>query len=157
MPVKIKILELLCFISLLGLVSDPVLAVLGEDQNTIETDRQRVSGERAPAKEKNGYRVETVKSPAMILEEYVDSKGTIFAVTWKGEGFPDLEKLFGQYFEEFQKGLTERRKDPRLRRRPISMKTDHLVVETGGRRRSFTGRAFVPSLVPTGMNDQEIR
>jgi hypothetical protein len=157
MPVKLKFLELLFFIFLLELVSSPVLAVLGEDQNTIETDRQRVSGERAPAKEKNGYRIETVKSPAMILEEYVDSNGKIFAVTWKGEGFPDFEKLFGQYFQEFQKGLSERKKKPQLRRLPIVVKSDHLVVETGGRRRTLTGRAFIPSLLPPGVSEREIR
>ncbi|MBI3593634.1 MAG: DUF2844 domain-containing protein [Nitrospirae bacterium] len=157
MPIRPKILGFSILVSLLGLAAVPALAVLGEDQNSIESDRQRLSGERKPAREKNGYRLETLKSPSMTLEEYVDSNGTIFAVTWKGAGFPDFEKLFGKYFEEFQKGWVERRKDNRLRRVPIVMKTDHLVVETGGRRRSLMGRAFVPSLFPTGVTEKEIR
>jgi hypothetical protein len=42
-------------------------------------------------------------------------------------------------------------------RRSRSIRTDRVVVEHGGHMRSLTGRAYDPSLVPSGVSPEEIQ
>ena len=138
-----------------GIVS-PVFAILGEDRATIRSEWQNLPYRHESAV-KSGYTVETLIRPESTIHEYFDSDGKIFAVSWRGTEMPDLERLFGRYFQEFQAGLAERRKSVRVRRIPVHLKTEHLVVETGGKPRELWGRAYLHSLLPAGVSEEEIR
>jgi hypothetical protein len=78
-------------------------------------------------------------------------------VAWKGTGAPDLPLLLGDYFEEYRDGVTAaRNRMPRVRK-PLVLKTTHLVVERGGQSRSLWGRAFLPAALPPGMASEDIQ
>jgi hypothetical protein len=150
-----KAVRFLFFIVLIFYPVNSSLAVLGEDRKSVEADLHVFAGEKESTVRK-GYSVEIVKGSIWTLQEYVDSQGKVFAVSWRGRGVPDLETLLGRYFPEYQSGLAERRKNPSLRRAPIQLKTDHLVIETGGKHRDLWGRIYLPAFIPDGVTEREI-
>jgi hypothetical protein len=133
-----------------------VWAALGQSADSVERDRAAMGGQaqRNPGK---GYSIETITVAGMTVREYVSSDGIVFAVTWKGTGAADLSLLFGSYIDEYREGLMalETRK-PRIRR-PMVLRTAHLVVERAGHARSMWGRAFIPVLLPATITPEDIQ
>lgn len=131
-------------------------AALGESAASVENDRAAMKG-GGHSKPGKGYSLETITTAGLTITEYVSSDGVVFAVTWKGTGAPDLRLLFGPYFDEYQEGLIDlQNKKPRTRK-PLVLKTAHLVIEQVGSSRSMWGRAFVPALVPRAISTEDIR
>jgi hypothetical protein len=134
----------------------PVWAALGQPATSVERDRTMMKGQ-LHSRPASGYSIETIVVAGMTIREYVSSDGLVFAVAWKGTGAPDLPLLLGDYFEEYREGLTtERNRTPRARK-PLVLKTAHLIVERGGHSRSMWGRAFLPAAMPPGMATQDIQ
>jgi hypothetical protein len=134
----------------------PVWAALGESVASVALDRAAMGGQ-AQSKPGKGYSIETITVAGMTIREYVSSEGIVFAVAWRGIGAPDLPLLFGSYFDEYREGLTAlQNKKPRIRR-PMMLKTTHLVVERAGHIRSMWGRAFIPTLLPVTISPEDIR
>ena len=134
----------------------PVWAALGQSGASVERDRTAMGGQ-GQSKPGKGYSIETITVAGMTIKEYVSSDGTVFAVTWRGTGAPDLPLLFGSYFDEYREGLTAlQNKKPRIRR-PMVLKTAHLVVERAGHIRSMWGRAFIPTLLPATISPEDIQ
>ena len=134
----------------------PVWAALGQTGASVERDRAAmgVQGHSRPGK---GYSIETFTVAGMTIKEYVSSDGIVFAVAWRGTGAPDLSLLLGSYFEEYRDGLTAlQNRKPRIRR-PMVLKTAHLVVERVGHARSMWGRAFIPDLLPATISPEDIQ
>ena len=127
----------------------PGWAVLGQPVQSVAADRERLRGElRAVSRE--GYAVHRIDSPAgMVVKEYISPAGMVFGVSWQGPGMPNLQKLLGCYFTEFQQAAQNRVH----RRGPIAVRTDRVVVESGGHMRAFRGRAYVPSLMPPTLSE----
>jgi len=122
----------------------PSWAVLGQSVASVQSDQQRMRGEVRSASYK-GYSVQQIKAPdGDIVNEYVSPAGTVFAVTWQTRTMPNLQQLFGSYFSQFQQASEAKSH----RRRGVVVRTNQLVVESGGHMRSFHGRAYVPALVP---------
>ena len=104
-----------------------------------------------------GYSIETITVGGMTIKEYVSSNGIVFAVAWRGTGAPDLPFLFGSYFDEYRDGLIAlQNRKPRIRK-PLVLKTAHLVVERAGHSRSMWGRAFIPALLPATISPDDIQ
>lgn len=134
----------------------PVWAVLGQAKASIEKDRAAMDGQ-VQSKLAQGYSIDTITVAGMSIKEYVSSDGTVFAVSWRGTGAPNLRLLLGAYFDEYVDALTElQNKKPRIRR-PLMLKTVNLVVERGGHLRSMWGRAFIPSRLPTMVSPKDIQ
>jgi Protein of unknown function (DUF2844) len=134
----------------------PVWAALGQSVASVERDHAAVGGQRQ-SRPGQGHSIETITVAGMTIKEYVSSDGIVFAVTWRGTGAPDLPLLFGSYFDEYREGLTAlQNKKPRIRR-PIVLKTAHLVVERAGHSRYMWGRAFVPTLLPATISAEDIQ
>ena len=134
----------------------PAWAALGQPGTSVERDRTIMKGQRQSRTE-TGYSIETITVAGMKIKEYVSSDGLVFAVAWKGTGAPDLSLLLGDYFEEYRDGLTAARsRTPRMRR-PLFLKTAHLIVERSGHSRSLWGRAFLPAALPPGVASQDIQ
>jgi len=150
-----------CFLCLLittflfGLPS-VAFAILGETKETVENDRQKISGSRE-SQAHGQYSIETINASGLIVHEYVAQNGTIFAVSWTGNRFPDLNSLLGSYFNEYQKTLLDWRKNVPHRRGPLRLRSTNLSVDTGGRRPKLWGRAYVPSFLPSGVTEEEIQ
>ena len=90
------------------------------------------------------------------VREFLNRKGIVFAVTWAGPAAPDLQQLLGAtQFASYTTVLTTR---ARLGlQRSVRVATPDLVVESEGHPRNFSGRAYLPAMLPAGVSATEIR
>jgi Protein of unknown function (DUF2844) len=138
----------IAFMAFLLLRAAPSWAVLGQPVASVSSDQQRMRGQIRSISSQ-GYSVQQIKAPdGDIVNEYVSPAGTVFAVTWQTRTMPNLQQLFGSYFTQFQQASQA---GTRRRRGGIILRTNQLVVESGGHMRAFRGRAYVPSLVPSNV------
>ncbi|MEI8325132.1 MAG: DUF2844 domain-containing protein [Betaproteobacteria bacterium] len=89
------------------------------------------------------------------VREYADAAGIVFAVSWNGPVLPDLNELLGGYFTTFE-SHTEQNRRAGLRRAPVTLSQDGLVLRSMGRMRSFSGSAYAPALIPTGVSIHDV-
>lgn len=131
----------------------PTWAVLGEYEASVTSDQQYLRGEvRAITRE--GYTVHQITgADKCIVKEFVSPAGLVFGISWQGPTMPNLQQLLGSHFAEFQQAAQSRVR----RRGPLVVRTDQLVVESGGHMRSFHGRAYVPSLLPKNISAEVVR
>lgn len=145
--------SVLAVFMLLLLGSAPAWAVLGEQEASIKSDQKHLRGQvRAIVRE--GYSIQQISAAdRTIVKEYVSPEGMVFGISWQGPTMPDLQQLLGSYFTQFQQASQSR-----LRRRgPLVLRTDQLVVESGGHLRAFHGRAYVPNLLPKNLSEEVVR
>jgi hypothetical protein len=131
----------------------PAFAALGEDVSSIASDQARfkASVRMVPYQ---FFSVEEMQTPAGTrVRQFVSPAGTVFAVSWQGSA-PDLQKLLGAYFEQFEAGANS---VPSRRGRGIHIDTGDLVVDTGGHMRFVTGRAFLRSKMPAQVTSDDVR
>ncbi|MGH7934124.1 MAG: DUF2844 domain-containing protein [Candidatus Binataceae bacterium] len=132
----------------------PAWAVLGEGSDSVRTDQSVMRGEMATSAHPDFTVKQISTARGVVVNEYVSNSGTVFAVSWRGPRPPDLSQLLGSYFSEYQAAASQPR--PHRERRHVHIKTDNVVVEGGGHMRSLWGRAYVPSLLPPGVNLEDI-
>jgi len=126
----------------------PAFASLGGRAESVEADRVQAEGALTQIVRTGAYtRHELRTASGTTVREYVSPAGTVFAVTWQGPWLPDLRQVLGTYFEAYQRALRSRRRS----RGVVHITQADFVVHASGHQRSFTGRAFVPSLAPAGV------
>jgi hypothetical protein len=135
--------------------AQPVHATLGESADSVMTDRKALSAVQAVTTTRNAYTVQEISSDSVAVREYISSSGMVFGIAWNGLTHPDLTLLLGSYAGEYQKSLRQSPHKPG--RRFSKIKTDQIVVEKWGHMRNLHGRAYVPSLIPPGVNVDEIK
>ncbi|HXN07091.1 MAG TPA: DUF2844 domain-containing protein [Nitrospiria bacterium] len=131
------------------------LAVLGEGKKSVELDHQTLHGDRMSIP-RAGYSIETIQSAGLTIKEYLAPNGTIFAVTWEGNRFPDLVTLFGAYYNEYQQASDIYRKQTKILHGAFHLTSSRLVVQTAGRSPHLRGRAYLPSYLPPGLPLKDI-
>ena len=137
--------------SLLGVA--PAWAVLGQSVDSVRSDQERLRGQLL-AVSRHGYTIHQISAPdGTVVREYVSTDGQVFGISWQGPTMPSLAQLLGAYFPEFQQAS----QSTAHRRRPLVVRTDRLVVESGGHPRAFHGRAYVPGLVPNSLSEAVVR
>jgi hypothetical protein len=130
-------------------------AGLGDHAESISTDQRMLSAKRSNADVYRKYSIQEMESDSSTVKEYVDSSGVIFAITWQGLDHPDLDVVLGSYYEGYQ---ADAKAQPRVHgKRFQSVKHENLVVQKWGRMRNFRGRAYDPSLIPSGVSLNEIK
>jgi Protein of unknown function (DUF2844) len=128
-------------------------AALGETADSVRVDRSALHGELAASSHRD-FTIQRISTPAgIVVNEYVSGAGTVFAVSWRGPRPPDLSKLLGSYFAEYRDAAAK----PNPQRRHLRIQTEHVVVESGGHMGDLWGRAYVPSLLPSGVSVEEIK
>ena len=128
-------------------------ATLGENSTSTETDRvsMNASLRMLPAAK---YTVHEIQTPSgTTLREYVSSAGTVFAVAWQGPVMPDLRQALGRYFDRYTAAAAGKHAG----HRHVEVRESDLVVQSNGHMRSFSGRAYLPQLLPQGVTVQDIR
>lgn len=90
-----------------------------------------------------------------VVREFSNSMGVVFAVSWQGPVLPDLTELLGSYFKTFKAAAEQARASGR-RGGPMGLVRDDLVVSSSGRMRDFSGYAYAPALVPTGVSIKDV-
>lgn len=146
-----KIFLGLLVVLLLGCV--PGWAVLGQYENSVTIDQQRM---RAQLREtpRQGYSIKELSAPdGRTIREYVSSAGLVFGVAWQGPTMPNLQQLLGSYFEQLQQAPRPRRQ----RGGPLVVQGKDFVLVSGGHMRSFHGAAYAPNLLPAGVPAEVVR
>jgi hypothetical protein len=93
---------------------------------------------------------EITTSGGTVIHEYMTLQGKVFAVTWRGPFPPNLQQLFGSYYEQFQEAVAARASRGGTHRM-LRITQGDLVVHEVARMRSYQGKAYVSTLVPAGV------
>jgi len=130
-------------------------ACLGGDLTSVLDDAAELHGavQTSPLQQ---FEIKEITSDnGMRVREFLNRKGIVFAVTWAGPAAPDLQRLLGTQFAVYTTALTSR---TRLGlQRSVRVATPELVVESAGHLRNFTGRAYLPAMLPVGVTTAELR
>ena len=94
---------------------------------------------------------ESVSAAGTRVREYV-AGGTVCAVSWQGPVQPDLRHLLGRYFERYLAGARAGMSG----HGHVSLRSGDLVVESHGHLRAFSGKAYLPQLLPPGVGADQI-
>ncbi len=145
-----------CF---LAAAAGPVGAGLGGDATSIESDAAAMHGKmsQSPKQELEqsaAYNVKTfVTANGVTVHEYTAPSGRVFGIAWRGRRPPDLSVLLGSYYAEYASASAlKHHKD--LHRAVIQ--SPNTIVMMGGHMGHVVGRAYVPSLVPSGVDPKAV-
>ena len=139
----------------------PSAAVLGDTAASVLNDQARIKGTLRSRDNRTYVMHEITSSSGTVVREYVSPQGTVFGVTWEGQFPPDLQQLLGPYYQQAkqarEKSQQQGSQQPRQRRSPIAVETPGLVLYESGHVRSFHGQAYIPQLIPQGVQASDIR
>jgi Protein of unknown function (DUF2844) len=134
-----------------------VSASLGGNTSSVDADRVHAQGALMRIVRSDTYALHEIRSATgTTIREYVNSSGTVFAVAWQGPWMPDLRQVLGDRFVQYQAALQANQRARRGRGAVVIDQPD-LVVQISGHQRAFTGRAYVPALLPAGVQLDAIR
>jgi len=140
-------------------------ATLGDNAASVLTNQSQLKGTIRSVDRQTYVLHEITTSTGAKVREYVSPGGAVFAVAWEGQFAPDFQQLLGPYFQQVQEALAQQKAaqqsgdqaQSRQRRGPVYVKTSGIVFEQSGHLRSFHGQAYVPQLVPQGVQAADIR
>jgi hypothetical protein len=143
----------LTVLSALLLGAAPAWAVLGQSVRSVQSDHEYLRGTLVEVP-RQGYALHQISAPdGTVVREYASPDGTVFGVSWQGPAMPNLSQLLGSYFADFQQASHASHR----RRGPLVVRTDRVVIESGGHMRAFHGRAYVPNLVPNNLTQAVVQ
>jgi hypothetical protein len=90
----------------------------------------------------------------VVVDEYVDASGKVFALSWSGPFKPDLKRLLGRHFKAFRDRGEQRHQG---RRSGLAVDTGEAVIVSEGHMGAFQGRAWLPSRLPAGFDTREMK
>jgi hypothetical protein len=132
-------------------------ASLGGSASSVDADRVHVEGALMRIVRNDAYALHEIRSAAgTMIREYVNSSNTVFAVAWDGPWLPDLRQVLGDHFDRYQ-AIARSRQQARTGRGVLAIDEPGLVVQMSGHPRAFTGRAYLPALLPPGVRLDAIR
>ncbi len=120
-------------------------ATLGRDIGSVSADERALTAAHTVRKLTSVERHDLALPSGTIVHEYL-SNGVVFAITWQGPTMPDLRTLLGAYFDQLMSRV------PSGSHHSLRFVGKDFVVRSMGHGRSHSGRAWVPSLVPSGFN-----
>lgn len=136
-----------------ALIPQIASATLGQPEITVQADVARAHAAIKASEDRAGYRVHEIQLPSgTLMREFVAPNGTVFAVAWQGPTRPDLRQALGQYFEAFSSAPRSKLSD----RRHVQIRQGDLVLQSGGHMRALSGRAYLQSAVPSGVDIGEL-
>ena len=127
-------------------------AALGGDVSSIQADQAHMRAQRRVV-QNAAYTVHEMQTESTtVVREFVSPEGKIFGISWQGPTRPDLQQMLGNYYSEFAAARPTRRVHG-----PVTIRTQNLVIQSGGHMRALTGRAYVPAMVPSDMRLEDIK
>jgi hypothetical protein len=92
------------------------------------------------------------------INVYVNAaNNAIFAYSWQGPVMPHLQTLLGRYYESYRSGVAAVPAGQRGLLRSSHIERPDVVVGTGGQMRSYVGRAWLPTALPAGVREGDVR
>jgi hypothetical protein len=152
---KMKLRMSLLPLALLVMALSPAAhATLGEPASTLQSDRLQMKAAVPVASSKLNYTVHAMTtSNGVVVREYV-SAGNVFGVSWRGRRIPDLKQLLGAtYFDMYKQGAGVKHAG----HSHLAIRRQELVVGASGHMRSFSGFAYVPSMLPSGVAESDLQ
>ena len=132
-------------------------AALGGSVTSVDADRIRVEGALMRIVRNDVYALHEIRSASgTMIREYVNPSGVVFAVAWDGAWLPDLRQVLGDHFDRYQ-AVMQSRQQGRTGRGAVMIDEPGLVVQMSGHPRAFKGRAYLPALLPAGLQLDSIR
>lgn len=123
-------------------------ATLGEPEASVQSDVAQLKGS-IQVTERTGYKVHEIQlSSGTLVREFVGPDGKVFAIAWKGPTIPNLRQTLGSYFDNYVTAA----KANRMGHTHLQIQQSDLVVQAGGHMRAFSGRAYLPQAVPSGVS-----
>lgn len=145
-----------CLFSCLAASAAPAHAALGDTASPATLEAPASAGE-------------TLAGGAARVTSYVDAGGThfneyiatasgeIFAYAWQGPTPPDLDVLLGRYAAAWRSGAAALHATGRDGLHAACVNTPTVVVESGGHMRGYVGRAWLPTALPSGVTEGDLR
>jgi hypothetical protein len=128
-------------------------AALGEREASVETDVAMMRGSSKVADSAN-YRAHEIQLPSgTVVHEFTAGDGKVFAVSWNGPAMPNLRQTLGRYFDDYVAAA----KTNRSGRHHLAIHRGDLVVQAGGHMRAFSGIAYLPQAIPSGVSIGELQ
>jgi hypothetical protein len=129
----------------------PALAALGGNVTSVQADQAQMKS-TLKTTEAETYTIHELTAPGKtVVKEYVSPEGKVFAITWSGPFIPNMQQLLGTYSDRFVQAAKVQR-ESQLGHRPVSIRQPDFVFQNGGHMRSYFGRAYLPAMVPQGVN-----
>lgn len=132
-------------------------AVLGDTQESIQADQIRFKGLRSRHIAWQMTTHEITLADGSGIKEYVNAAGQVFAVSWRTRLKPNLQTLLGAQYAALSEVTLAQPKGVAGMKRQQSVRLSNLVVYQGGRVNAFAGLAYVPALVPVGVDADALR
>jgi hypothetical protein len=146
---EFRIAALVSAVLIAALTPGLASATLGGPETTVQTDVAKLHASLKSSVAGVGYRVHEISLPSgTVLREFVAPNGNVFAVAWTGPTRPDLRQALGQYFDAYVSAPRAKYSD----RRHVQIQQGDLVVQAGGHMRALSGRAYLVSAIPGGVN-----
>jgi hypothetical protein len=140
-------------VAALAAAAIPGWAVLGGSVESVAADQLRLQAKRSVV-EMQDYTLHLISlDDGTLIREYVTPAGKVFGVSWSGPTIPDLTQLLGSYNAEFQNAVHAKAG----RRRTAAVHDSDLVVESSGHMRAFYGRAYLNSMLPSGVSQDTVK
>jgi len=132
----------------------PAMAALGDNAASVLADQARMKGALRSV-DHRAYVMHEISGTTGTVREFVSPAGAVFGVAWEGQFPPDLRQLLGPYYQQAQQAA-QAPQQQRGRRAPVVIETPGLVLYEAGHMRNFRGQAYVPQLVPQGVQSSDI-
>lgn len=133
-------------------LATPSLAALGGTADSVSADRTALRGMLRSTPQVR-YDVQEIDSGIRTVREYLTRAGQVFAVTWHGAAPPDFQQLLGNYFAQAH-AATQATHAAAHRRFAIAQ--PGFVMQSVARQRDFHGIAYLPMLVPAGVDVSQL-
>jgi hypothetical protein len=154
--------------ALLMLLPIPMWAALGDTAASVLTDQAQWKGTISSVDNGKYVAHEITMASGAKVREFVSPAGAVFAVAWDGQFAPNFAQLLGPYYQQVQQAIADQKaaqkaseleagSATRLRRGPVMIETPGIVFSQVGHMRSFHGVAYIPQLVPQGVQASDIR
>jgi hypothetical protein len=138
---------------LIQALSLPALAALGGDLTSVESDQLQMKG-MLRTTVTAAYSVHEIQAPSgTVVREYVTPAGKVFAVAWSGPRMPDLRQTLGSYFTEY----TQAPRPLRPNHTHFQVADPGFVLQSSGHMRAYSGRAYIPQLLPQNVVVTDIK
>jgi hypothetical protein len=164
---------------LLMLASSPSFASLGGDLNSVLSDQLQLQGSERVT-QMGSYEIHEIQmqasqaarsqaalqpatktgsstpTSATVVREYVSPAGVVFAVAWHGAFLPNMRQLLGTHFQQFVDAVKQQ-SSSRQGRHPLRVVLPDFVVQMSGNPRLHTGKAYLPGMLPAGVQPEAIQ
>ena len=140
-------------------------ATLGDNAASVLTDQAQLKGTVTSVDNRTYVLHEITMPSGAKVREFVSPAGAVFAVAWEGQFPPNFQQLLGPFYQQVQQAIEQQKageqskdtQQSRRRRGPVFVQTPGIVFAQTGHVRSVHGQAYIPQLIPQGVQTSDIR